>query len=135
MAVTEVHFAARHELVRGMVELGLLEGEVEALIEEEKFKRFYMHNTTHWLGLDVHDAGPYKERDGEPVKLQPGMVLTVEPGLYVPADAEDVPAELRGIGIRLEDDVLVTEDGREVLTRGVPVDPDEIERICAGGDS
>ena len=130
-----MHFAARDELVRGMVELGLLEGEVETLVQEEKFKRFYMHNTTHWLGLDVHDAGPYKERDGEPVKLQPGMVLTVEPGLYIPADAEDAPAELRGIGIRLEDDVLVTEDGPEVLPRGVPVDPDEIERICSGGES
>lgn len=129
--VTEVHESARRELVQGMVELGLLEGEVDALIEEEKFKRFFMHNTSHWLGLDVHDAGAYREANGEPVKLRPGMVLTVEPGLYVPEDADDVPAELRGIGIRLEDDVAVTEDGREVLTRGVPVDPDEVERICA----
>jgi Xaa-Pro aminopeptidase len=129
--VTEVHESARRELVQGMVKLGLLEGEVDALIEEEKFKRFFMHNTSHWLGLDVHDAGAYREANGEPVKLRPGMVLTVEPGLYVPEDADDVPAELRGIGIRLEDDVAVTEDGREVLTRGVPVDPDEVERICA----
>jgi Xaa-Pro aminopeptidase len=90
-----------------------------------------MHNTSHWLGLDVHDVGPYREPDGEPVVLRPGMVLTVEPGLYIPEDAEDVPAELRGIGIRLEDDVLVTEDGHENLTRAVPVDPDEVERICA----
>lgn len=126
-----VHEAARAELVRGMIELGLLEGKPETLIEEEKFKRFFMHNTSHWLGLDVHDAGPYRDPDGEPVQLRPGMVLTVEPGLYIPEDAEDVPAELRGIGIRLEDDVVVTEDGREVLTRGVPVDPDEVERICA----
>ena len=129
--VTDVHESARRELVQGMIELGLLEGEPEKLIEEEKFKRFFMHNTSHWLGLDVHDAGPYREPDGEPVTLRPGMVLTVEPGLYIPEDAEDVPAELRGIGIRLEDDVAVTEDGREVLTRGVPVDPDEVERICA----
>ena len=130
--VSEVHEAGRRELVHGMVDLGLLEGEVDALIEEEKFKRFFMHNTSHWLGLDVHDPGPYRERGGDAVTLQAGMVLTVEPGLYVPEDAEDVPEPLRGIGIRLEDDVLVTEDGHEVLTRGVPVDPDEIERICSG---
>ncbi|HEY0037984.1 MAG TPA: M24 family metallopeptidase, partial [Longimicrobium sp.] len=72
------------------------------------------------------------DRSGESVPLQPGMVLTVEPGLYIPADAEDVPAELRGIGIRLEDDVLVTGDGNEILTRGVPIDADEVERICLG---
>jgi Xaa-Pro aminopeptidase len=129
--VTGVHEAARRVLVQGMVELGLLEGEVDAIIEEEKpFKRFFMHNTSHWLGLDVHDAGGYRDREGEPLPLEPGMVLTVEPGLYIPV-ADDVPAHLRGIGIRLEDDVLVTEDGHEVLTRGVPVDPDEVERICS----
>jgi Xaa-Pro aminopeptidase len=133
--VTGVHEAARRELVQGMIELKLLEGEPEKLIEEEKFKRFFMHNTSHWLGLDVHDVGAYKGPDGEPVALRPGMVLTVEPGLYVPQDAEDVPAELRGIGIRLEDDVLVTDDGHEVLTRAVPVDPDEVERICSGAGS
>jgi Xaa-Pro aminopeptidase len=125
-----MHMAARAELVQGMIDLKLLEGEPEELIKEEKFKRFFMHNTSHWLGLDVHDAGPYRGADGEPVPLEPGMVLTIEPGLYIPEDAEDVPAELRGIGIRLEDDVLVTEDGHEILTRGVPVDPDEVERIC-----
>jgi Xaa-Pro aminopeptidase len=129
--ITGVHEAARRVLVEGMVELGLLEGEVEAIIEEEKpFKRFFMHNTSHWLGLDVHDAGGYRDPAGEPLPLEPGMVLTVEPGLYIPV-ADDVPAHLRGIGIRLEDDVLVTEDGREVLTRGVPVDADEVERICS----
>jgi Xaa-Pro aminopeptidase len=126
-----VHEAARRVLVQGMIDLGLLEGVPDKLIEEEKFKRFFMHNTSHWLGLDVHDPGPYTEADGEPVALRPGMVLTVEPGLYIPESGDDIPAELRGIGIRLEDDVLVTEDGHEVLTRAVPVDPDEIERICA----
>ena len=133
--VVGVHEASRRVLVQGMIDLGLLEGEVEAIIEEEKFKRFFMHNTSHWLGLDVHDPGPYTEPGGEPVTLRPGMVLTVEPGLYIPEDAEDVPAGLRGIGVRLEDDVLVTETGREVLTRGVPVDPDEVERICSGAAS
>jgi Xaa-Pro aminopeptidase len=129
---TGVHEAARRVLVQGMVDLGLLQGEVDALIEEETgYKRFFMHNTSHWLGLDVHDAGGYRGRDGEPLPLRPGMVLTVEPGLYIPV-ADDVPEPLRGIGIRLEDDVLVTDDGNEVLTRGVPVDPDEVERICRG---
>ncbi len=126
------HIVARRVLTEGMVRLGLLAGEVDALIEDESFKRFFMHNSSHWLGLDVHDAGGYREADGEPTPLVPGMVLTVEPGLYVPLDAEGVPEALRGIGIRLEDDVLVTEDGCEILTRGVPVDPEEVERICSG---
>lgn len=133
--VSAVHEAAREVLVRGMIDLGLLEGELDKIIEEEKpYKRFFMHNTSHWLGLDVHDVGPYRERGGDPVELRPGMVLTVEPGLYIP-DAEDVPEEYRGIGVRLEDDVLVTVEGHEVLTRGVPLDPDEVERICAGEDA
>jgi Xaa-Pro aminopeptidase len=133
-AVSAAHEAARRVLVEGMLRLGLLEGEVDALIEEEKqVKRFFMHNTSHWLGLDVHDSGDYRLRSGEPVVLEPGMVLTMEPGLYVASDAEGVPDELRGIGVRLEDDVLVTSDGCEVLTRGVPVDPEEVERICSGG--
>jgi Xaa-Pro aminopeptidase len=130
--VTGVHEAARRVLVEGMIELGLLEGEVDDIIEEEKpFKRFFMHNTSHWLGLDVHDAGGYRDPAGEPLPLEPGMVLTVEPGLYIPVE-DDIPAHLRGIGIRLEDDVLVTEDGAENLTRAVPVDPEEVERICRG---
>lgn len=128
--VTSAHEAARRVLVEGMVELGLLAGDVDAIIEEEKaFKRFFMHNTSHWLGLDVHDPGVYRDPAGEPVTFRPGMVLTVEPGLYIPIE-DDIPQHLRGIGIRLEDDVLVTEDGHEVLTRGVPVDADEVERIC-----
>ena len=132
--VTAAHEAARRVLVEGIVSLGLLEGEVDALIEEGKaFKRFFMHNTSHWLGLDVHDVGGYRGADGEPLPLAPGMVLTIEPGLYVPADAEDVPEALRGIGVRIEDDVVVTEDGCEILTRGVPVEAEEVERICSGG--
>jgi Xaa-Pro aminopeptidase len=123
-----IHQAALGVLVPGMVELGLLDGNPETLIEEESYKRFYMHQTSHWLGLDVHDVGLYA-RDGEPTVLRPGMVLTVEPGLYVAVDAENVPDHLRGIGVRIEDDLLVTHDGCEILTRGVPVDPDEIERL------
>jgi Xaa-Pro aminopeptidase len=123
-----IHRAALGVLVPGMVRLGLLHGEPETLTEEGAHKRFYMHQTSHWLGLDVHDVGLYA-RDGEPTVLQPGMVLTVEPGIYIPADAADVPAELRGIGVRIEDDVVVTESGYEILTREVPVAPDEIEAL------
>jgi Xaa-Pro aminopeptidase len=130
VTVAEIHDATRLALARGMVELGLLEGDPAELATGEGVKRFYMHQTSHWLGLDVHDAGDYRERGGgDWLPLEPGMVFTIEPGIYIPADAEDVPAELRGIGVRIEDDVLVTADGCEVLTRDVPVDPDEIEAL------
>jgi Xaa-Pro aminopeptidase len=100
-----------------MIDLGLLTGSVDGAIESEAYKRFYMHRTGHWLGLDVHDAGEYKEHSdgGEWVKLQAGMTLTVEPGLYIRA-AADVPQALHGIGIRIEDDVIVTATGCEVYT-------------------
>ena len=126
------HEAARRVLVQGMVDLGLLQGTVDEIIEKEDFKRFFMHQTSHWLGLDVHDAGLYRE-DGESIVLEPGMVLTVEPGLYIPANAEDVPAELRGVGVRIEDDVVVTETGCEILTRDVPVAAEEIEALVGSG--
>ncbi|MDP9349404.1 MAG: M24B family metallopeptidase, partial [Gemmatimonadota bacterium] len=126
--VSGAHDAAVRVLTRGMVELGLLSGDVDELVRTEAYRRFYMHRTSHWLGLDVHDVGAYVE-DGEPVRLAPGMVLTVEPGLYVAVDAEGVPEALRGVGVRIEDDVLITAGGHELLTRGVPVDPDEIERL------
>jgi Xaa-Pro aminopeptidase len=125
----EIHDATRDRLIASMVELGLLEGEVEGLAKGEEFKRYYMHQTGHWLGLDVHDAGVYRPRGGDWLPLRPGMVFTIEPGLYVPAGDERAPAELRGIGVRIEDDVLVTEDGCEVLTRAVPVAPEEIESL------
>jgi Xaa-Pro aminopeptidase len=130
--VDQVHEAARLALVRGMVKLKLLSGKVDELLEGEEYKKFFMHQTSHWLGMDVHDAGMYRDRSGDWVTLEPGMVLTVEPGLYIPRDAKDVPAELRGIGVRIEDDVIVTADGREVITRDVPVDPDEIEALVGG---
>lgn len=110
----EPHEAALRVLTQGMVDLKLLKGDVDGLIEQEAYKRFYMHRTGHWLGRDVHDAGEYKQ-GGEWRPLQPGMVLTVEPGFYIhPAD--DVPAEFQHIGIRIEDDVAVTETGHEVLS-------------------
>jgi Xaa-Pro aminopeptidase len=134
VTIAEIHDATRAALARGMVELGLLSGDPAELAEGDEPKRFYMHQTSHWLGLDVHDAGAYRARGGDWLPLRPGMIFTVEPGIYVPADAEDAPAELRGIGVRIEDDVLVTEDGCELLTRGVPVDPDEIERLVGSGE-
>lgn len=124
------HEAALLELVKGLVQLGLLQGKVDELIASEAYRRFYMHRTGHWLGMDVHDVGDYKVGDQWRV-LEPGMVLTVEPGLYVAADDDTVEPRWRGIGIRIEDDVLVTEKGRKVLTAAAPKDPDEIEALMA----
>jgi Xaa-Pro aminopeptidase len=114
-----VHEAAVHRLVEGLVELGLLSGDVEELVAREAYKTYYMHQTSHWLGLDVHDAGAYQV-GGEPRRLEPGMVFTVEPGLYVPADDPSADEKFRGIGVRIEDDVVATETGHEVLTAAIP---------------
>lgn len=122
----EPHDRAVRVLTEGLLRLGLLEGEVDKLIAESVFKKFFMHRTSHWLGMDVHDAGPYKVAD-EWRKLAPGMVMTVEPGLYIAEDAEGVDDRYRGIGIRIEDDVLVTEQGCEVLSAPVPKTIAEIE--------
>ena len=120
------HDAALRVLVQGMVDLGLLAGDVDSLVESEAYKPFYMHRTGHWLGLDVHDAGEYKSGD-EWIALAPGMTLTVEPGLYI-RPAAGVPAHLHGIGIRIEDDVLVTPAGCEVYT-SAPKTVAEIEDV------
>ena len=122
----EIHGVALRALVRGMLELGLLRGDPAELIAAEAYRPYFMHSTSHWLGLDVHDAGAYRS-GGEPRRLEPGMVFTVEPGLYVAAEDESAPARLRGIGVRIEDDVLVTESGGEVLTDAIPKDPAEVE--------
>ena len=122
------HDAAVEVLTKGMVSLGLLKGKVKKLIKDEKYKQFYMHRTGHWLGMDVHDVGDYKV-DQEWRLLEPGMVLTVEPGLYIPADCKTVEEKWRGIGIRIEDDVLVTVQGHEILTSRVPKTITEIEAL------
>lgn len=115
--VADVHDAALHVLVDGLLDLGLLQGSREEAMKEEAYRRFYPHRTSHWLGLDVHDVGDYAD-----ARLAPGMVFTVEPGLYILADDDAVPAEFRGIGVRIEDDVLITADGHEVLTAAAPME-------------
>lgn len=128
------HKAAVRTLTRGLVELGILDPEgvsIAGLIKKEKYKPFYMHRTGHWLGMDVHDVGDYKV-DGKWRGFAPGMVLTVEPGLYIAPGAKRVPERYRGIGIRIEDDVLITEDGNEILSCDVPKDVDTIEALMAG---
>ena len=128
-----VHDTAVRVLTEGMVEFGLLQGEVDKLIEEETYKSFYMHRTSHWLGLDVHDAGVYQRGD-DPEPLQPNQVLTVEPGIYIgpqvkPKEGQpEVDPRWLGIGIRIEDDVLVTATGCEVLTAAVPKLIEDVER-------
>ena len=130
--VDDVHMAAVRVLVEGLVDLGALKGRVKRIIEKEKYKRFYMHRTGHWLGMDVHDVGDYRI-DDQSRMLEPGMIMTVEPGLYLGPDDEKVPRRMRGIGIRIEDDVLVTKSGREVLTSAAPKSIDEIESIVGSG--
>lgn len=122
------HEAAVEVLTKGMVNLGLLKGRVKTLIKKEKYKQFYMHRTGHWLGMDVHDVGDYKINQ-EWRALEPGMVMTVEPGIYIPGDCKTVAEQWRGIGIRIEDDVLVTHQGCEILTGGVPKTVADIEAL------
>lgn len=127
--LSEIHAGVVRDLTAGLIRLGLLEGDTEARIADESYKRFYLHSTSHWLGLDVHDVGMYRI-DGQPCPLEPGMVVTIEPGLYVP-HAEDVPQAYRGIGIRIEDDVAVTSVGNETLTADVPKRVADIEGLMA----
>jgi len=125
-----IHDLSVELLTEGLIELGLLQGERDALIEAGAYRRFYMHRIGHWLGMDVHDVGQYK-LDGEWRPLEPGMVMTIEPGLYVAPDDDSVAPEWRGIGIRIEDDVLVTEQGPDVLTAAVPKTIADIEALMA----
>lgn len=127
--IGEFHDIAVRVLTEGMVALGLLEGDVGGLIEEEKYKKYYMHGTGHWLGLDVHDVGIYA-RDGESRRLTAGMVLTCEPGLYIAADDQEAPERLRGIGIRIEDDLLISDGDPVNLTAEIPKQIDDVEAAC-----
>jgi len=116
-------------ITQGLIDLGILQGSMEELHAAGAFKDFYMHKIGHWLGIDVHDAGDYME-DGDYMKFKPGMVTTVEPGIYI-SSSSDVEEKWKGIGIRIEDDILVTADGNENLTAFVPSDPKEIEALMA----
>ncbi len=124
------HDAAVRVLTEGMVELGILKGDPEELIKDQDYTKYYMHRTGHWIGMDVHDVGDYK-LDGEWRMLEPGMVMTVEPGLYLPAGMRGLPKKWWNIGIRIEDDVLVTKEGYEVLSKDAPKQVDEIEELMA----
>ncbi|WP_312935277.1 Xaa-Pro aminopeptidase [Pseudomonas sp.] len=124
------HEATVRVITEGLVELGLLKGEVQALIDSEAYRAFYMHRAGHWLGMDVHDVGDYKV-GGQWRVLEPGMALTVEPGIYIAADNASVAKKWRGIGVRIEDDVVVTRSGCEILSGGVPKTVAEIEALMA----
>jgi Xaa-Pro aminopeptidase len=125
----EVHVASAEVITRGLLTLGLIEGPFEEAMKEQRYKTYYMHRCSHWLGMDVHDVGAYY-RGGKGRPLEPGMVLTVEPGIYISENATGTAERYRGIGVRIEDDVLVTESGNEVLTAHIPRTVDAVERAC-----
>ena len=125
------HDAALRILVDGMREHGLLKGSTDEIIASGSYRRYYMHRTSHWLGMDVHDVGLYRQGAQSRV-LEPGMMLTVEPGLYIAPDDEDAPEEFRGVGIRIEDDVLVTPEGHEVITHATPKKVADLEALTTG---
>jgi Xaa-Pro aminopeptidase len=127
--IDAIHDFTVRRLTEAMIRLGLLEGSVDERIADKSYRKYYMHRTSHWLGLDVHDVGAYQV-NGTARPLEPGMVLTVEPGLYVAADDAKAPEGMRGVGIRIEDDVLVTEGGVEVLTAAAPKAAREVEAVC-----
>ena len=127
-----VHNAALRGLVEGMIALGLLEGDADGAIEARSYERYYMHRTSHWLGLDVHDVGSYVT-EGSPRRLEANMAYTVEPGLYVGKDDEQAPEAYRGIGIRIEDDVVITDEHHENLTEAIPKEIDDVEALVKEG--
>jgi Xaa-Pro aminopeptidase len=126
----EVHEAAVEVVAQGMLDLGILQGSLDEALEEETYGRFYVHKTGHWLGLDVHDVGDYQV-DGHSRELEPGMVLTVEPGIYIRADEERIDERWRGLGIRIEDNVVITRDEAEVLSLDVPKNIEDVEALMA----
>jgi Xaa-Pro aminopeptidase len=123
------HEAAVRTLTEGLLRLGLLKGTLEKNIADGQYKRFYRHKTGHWLGLDVHDVGDYRI-DDEPRVLEAGMVVTVEPGIYIAPDDVTVAPEWRGLGIRIEDDIVVGSQANEVLTAALPKNIDDVQALC-----
>jgi Xaa-Pro aminopeptidase len=124
----EPHHIATEVITKGLVDLGLLKGDIETLVTTRAYRKYFMHGTSHWLGLDVHDAGGRMDEDGKPYKLKAGMVLTVEPGIYI-SESEDIDSKWWNIGIRIEDDILVTAKGHRVLSANIPKTISEIEAI------
>ena len=129
-SIKSFHKAALRRLTEGLIDLDIIEGPLEVAIEEKRYATYYMHGTGHFLGLDVHDVGMY-EIDSKPIELSEGMVITCEPGLYL-NKGSDAPARYRGIAIRIEDDVLITQQGPEILTKDVPKERSEIEALMRG---
>jgi Xaa-Pro aminopeptidase len=129
VTIDQIHEHCVRRLTTGMIQLGLLAGSVDDRIADASYKKYYMHGTSHWLGMDVHDVGAYT-RTGAARPLEPGMVITIEPGLYIAADAEGVPDALRGIGVRIEDDILVTDASHDVLTAEAPKTIADVEAAC-----
>jgi Xaa-Pro aminopeptidase len=117
--LAKVHQASIDTICDGLLELGLLKGSKAEIVEKALFKKFFPHNTSHWIGMDVHDLGDYVDSSGKPLPLEAGMYFSVEPGLYCDPNDDTIPDKFRGIGIRIEDDVLVTASGNEVITAGI----------------
>jgi len=130
MTKQKLQDASETLLTQVMVDLKILKGSVEKLVEDKTFKKYYPHGIGHWMGLDVHDTCPYKNEDGTDILFEEGMVLTIEPAIYLPLDDKDIPKEFRGIGIRTEDDILVTKEGFENLSAGIAKTVEEIEAMC-----
>lgn len=130
---SELQKASEQMLCEKLVELGILQGEIETLIAAKIHKKYYPHGIGHWLGIDVHDPAPYFDDNGDEIPMAPGMIITIEPGLYLPRGDTDVPEAYRGMGIRIEDDILVTAQGNENLSAAVAKSVEAIEKVCAGG--
>jgi Xaa-Pro aminopeptidase len=131
VTIDQIHEKSVEWLTQGLVDLGLLVGPTADRIADGSYKKYYMHRTSHWLGMDVHDVGAYAGDDGHARPLEPGMVITIEPGLYIGEDDPVAPAELRGVGVRIEDDILVTADGNRNLTAEIPKQVADLERLCS----
>ena len=127
--LVDIHNVAVKNITKGLIKLKILKGSLDKNIKEGKYKKYFMHNTGHWLGLDVHDPSSYAY-DGEPIKLKPGMVFTVEPGIYISNDS-DLERGFHNIGVRIEDDIVITRNGCEVLSKDVPKSVMEIEKLMS----
>ena len=129
--LVDIHDVAVKNITKGLIDAKILKGSLESNIKNQKYKKYYMHNTGHWLGLDVHDPCAYVLND-MPVILKPGMIFTVEPGIYINTDS-NIDTNYHNIAVRIEDDVLITSSGHEVITENVPKEVNEIEKLMSSG--